>query len=212
MRSCQTHISPTEDININHSPVVAVTAEWVPRTWTLCCSSCLVYLLRILLRILTLNIKDIISQPTSMHIINIDFWEASSVVHFHWRTVVLIILLVHTTCACLSPQVLMLRMVSNQVSSHDCNATAVSSNHISSRDVQLDCNFFLTAIRLASLNQILDPWVYLLLREILLRKFCIVANAVSNCSIELQKETQTALDALNKPKQDSINLQKLECS
>uniref|UniRef100_A0A096LPU2 Prostaglandin E2 receptor EP3 subtype n=1 Tax=Poecilia formosa TaxID=48698 RepID=A0A096LPU2_POEFO len=33
----------------------------------------------------------------------------------------------------------------------------------------------LTAIRLASLNQILDPWVYLLLREILLRKFCIMS-------------------------------------
>lgn len=58
------------------------------------------------------------------------------------------------------------------------------------------------AIRMASLNQILDPWVYLLLREILLRKFCIVANAVSNCSIEDQKETQTALDALNKQHRD----------
>ncbi|XP_068563571.1 uncharacterized protein ptger3 isoform X2 [Cebidichthys violaceus] len=57
-------------------------------------------------------------------------------------------------------------------------------------------------------NQILDPWVYLLLREILFRKFCIVANAVSNCSIEERKETQSALDALNKQKQDSINLHK----
>ncbi|XP_034387202.1 prostaglandin E2 receptor EP3 subtype [Cyclopterus lumpus] len=114
---------------------------------------------------------------------------------------------------CWSPLlVLMLRMISNQVSSHDCNVTAVPSNHISSPDVQLDCNFFLTAIRLASLNQILDPWVYLLLREILFRKFCIVANAVSNCSIEEQKETQAALAALNKPKQDSINLQKPQCS
>ncbi|XP_075944189.1 prostaglandin E2 receptor EP3 subtype [Anarhichas minor] len=99
---------------------------------------------------------------------------------------------------CWSPLlVLMLRMISNQVSSHDCKS-------IASRDVQLDCNFFLTAIRMASLNQILDPWVYLLLREILFRKFCIVANAVSNCSIEERKETQSALDALNKQKQDSI--------
>ncbi|KAK5907178.1 hypothetical protein CesoFtcFv8_005055 [Champsocephalus esox] len=105
--------------------------------------------------------------------------------------------------------VLMLRMISHQVSSHECNSTAVTSSRNSSRDVQLDCNFFLTAIRLASLNQILDPWVYLLLREILLRKFCLVANAVSNCSIEEPKETQMALDALNKQNhQDSNNLDK----
>ncbi|XP_029939334.1 prostaglandin E2 receptor EP3 subtype [Salarias fasciatus] len=108
---------------------------------------------------------------------------------------------------CWSPLlVLMLRMISTQVSSHECNSTAVTSNNATGRDVHLDCNFFLTVIRLASLNQILDPWVYLLLREILLRKFCIVANAVSNCSIEEQKETQTALDALNKPNQDSKDL------
>ncbi|TNN84060.1 Prostaglandin E2 receptor EP3 subtype [Liparis tanakae] len=114
---------------------------------------------------------------------------------------------------CWSPLlVLMLRMISNQVSSHDCNVNAVPSNRTSSRDVELDCNFFLTAIRLASLNQILDPWVYLLLREIFLRKFCIVANAVSNCSVEEHKENQTALNALNKPKQDSIHLQKPQCS
>ncbi|XP_051233503.1 prostaglandin E2 receptor EP3 subtype isoform X2 [Dicentrarchus labrax] len=101
---------------------------------------------------------------------------------------------------------LMLRMISTQVSSHMCNSTATTSNHTSSQDVHLDCNFFLTAIRLASLNQILDPWVYLLFREILLRKFCIVANAVSNCSIEDQKEPQAALDALNKQNHDGNNL------
>ncbi|XP_069009576.1 prostaglandin E2 receptor EP3 subtype [Embiotoca jacksoni] len=103
---------------------------------------------------------------------------------------------------CWSPLlVLMLRMISTQVSSHECNPTSLASNNTSIRDVHLDCNFFLTAIRLASLNQILDPWIYLLLREILLRKFCIMANAVSNCSIE-KKETPTALDALNKQNQD----------
>lgn len=108
---------------------------------------------------------------------------------------------------CWSPLlVLMLRMISNKVSSHECNSTALISKHVSGRDTQLDCNFFLTAIRLASLNQILDPWVYLLLREILLRKFCIMANAVSNCSIEDKKETQTALDALNKETPESNNL------
>lgn len=96
----------------------------------------------------------------------------------------------------------MLRMISTKVSSHQCNSTALTAAHANGHDVQLDCNFFLTAIRMASLNQILDPWVYLLLREILLRKFCIVANAVSNCSIDDRKETQTALDALNKQSHD----------
>ncbi|KAM3876375.1 prostaglandin E2 receptor EP3 subtype [Diretmus argenteus] len=99
---------------------------------------------------------------------------------------------------CWSPLlVLMLRMISAQMSSHHCKQAAASSL-MPSRDIHLDCNFFLTAIRMASLNQILDPWVYLLLREILLRKFCMVATAVSNCSIDGQNETQAALDALNK--------------
>ncbi|KAM7387916.1 hypothetical protein PAMP_024126 [Pampus punctatissimus] len=111
---------------------------------------------------------------------------------------------------CWSPLlVVMLRMITNQVSSHECNSTAVAS---SGRDIQLDCNFFLTAIRLASLNQILDPWVYLLLREILLRKFCIVANAVTNCSIEEQKQTQTTRDALNKLNQENNSLHNPENS
>lgn len=96
----------------------------------------------------------------------------------------------------------MLRMISTQVSSQQCNATALASAPAAAPDAHLDCNFFLAAIRLASLNQILDPWVYLLLREILLRKFCIVANAVSNCSLEEQREAQTALDALNKQNHD----------
>lgn len=106
----------------------------------------------------------------------------------------------------------MLRMISTQVSSHHCKSTAEASSLSSSRDVSLDCDVFLTTIRLASLNQILDPWVYLLLREILLRKFCIVANAVSNCSIDGQKETQTALDALNKQNQDRNSLHKPQTS
>ncbi|XP_071420714.1 prostaglandin E2 receptor EP3 subtype [Pithys albifrons albifrons] len=45
-----------------------------------------------------------------------------------------------------------------------------------------DCDFFLTAVRLASLNQILDPWVYLLLRRMLLQRCCQAASAVSHCS------------------------------
>lgn len=112
----------------------------------------------------------------------------------------------------------MLRMISTQTSSHYCKPAAVaaspsSSSSAPSQDHQLNCNFFLTAIRLASLNQILDPWVYLLLREIFLRKFCMVANAVANCSIEDQKETPTALDALNKqnpPDTNSLQKQQAE--
>uniref|UniRef100_A0A3Q0RZF3 Prostaglandin E2 receptor EP3 subtype n=1 Tax=Amphilophus citrinellus TaxID=61819 RepID=A0A3Q0RZF3_AMPCI len=119
------------------------------------------------------------------------------------ETVVQLLGIMCVLLICWSPLlVLMLRMISSQVSYHECNSS-VTSNHTSNRDFHLDCNFFLTAIRLASLNQILDPWVYLLLREILLRKFCIMANAVSNCSVEDQKETQRALDSLNKQNQET---------
>ncbi|XP_016334850.1 prostaglandin E2 receptor EP3 subtype-like [Sinocyclocheilus anshuiensis] len=107
---------------------------------------------------------------------------------------------------CWSPLlVLMLKMISTHTSSHQCNSAAVS---LSSQDLQMDCNFFLTAIRLASLNQILDPWVYLLLREILLRKFCQVASAVSKCSLDVQKETQCPVDALNKKAIQNDNVHK----
>lgn len=99
----------------------------------------------------------------------------------------------------------MLKMISTHTSSHDCKSASVSL--LPSQDLQMDCNFFLTAIRLASLNQILDPWVYLLLREILLRKFCQVASAVSRCSLEGQRETQS-VDVLNKKAIQNDNVQK----
>ncbi|XP_053549328.1 prostaglandin E2 receptor EP3 subtype [Bombina bombina] len=87
--------------------------------------------------------------------------------------------------ACWSPLlVIMLKMMSNNTSAEHCK----NSSLVQSSTLQKDCNFFLTAIRLASLNQILDPWVYLLLRQILLRKFCQVANAVSSCSTDGHKE------------------------
>ena len=88
-------------------------------------------------------------------------------------------------------QVLMVRMISTEMSSHHCKP---SSPFATGRES--DCNFFLMAIRLASLNQILDPWVYLLLREILLRKFCMAAVAMSNCSLG-ERRGQVALVALN---------------
>ncbi|XP_061883588.1 prostaglandin E2 receptor EP3 subtype [Entelurus aequoreus] len=134
--------------------------------------------------------------------------SGSSQASKHWErltteTVVQLLGIMCVLLVCWSPLlVLMLRMISSQVSSHECNSAAESS---STRDVHLDCNFFLTAIRLASLNQILDPWVYLLLREILLRKFCLVANAVSNCSLEEQKETQTPLNTLHKKTQEKCS-------
>nr|XP_030134877.2 prostaglandin E2 receptor EP3 subtype [Taeniopygia guttata] len=44
-----------------------------------------------------------------------------------------------------------------------------------------ECTLPLTAVRLASLNQILDPWVYLLLRRMLLHQCRQAAGAVSRC-------------------------------
>lgn len=73
---------------------------------------------------------------------------------------------------------MMLKMIFNQTSVEHCKTHTEKLK---------ECNFFLIAVRLASLNQILDPWVYLLLRKILLRKFCQVANAVSSCSNDGQK-------------------------
>ncbi|GAA6068529.1 prostaglandin E2 receptor EP3 subtype [Tachysurus ichikawai] len=106
-------------------------------------------------------------------------------------------------------KILMLKMISNHTSSHHCKPLA--NPLVLNRDLQMDCNFFLTAIRLASLNQILDPWVYLLLREILLRKFCQVANAVSNCSLDGQKETkkETAPNAAKNPSKENDESKKL---
>ncbi|XP_028639994.1 prostaglandin E2 receptor EP3 subtype-like isoform X2 [Grammomys surdaster] len=69
---------------------------------------------------------------------------------------------------CWSPLlIMMLKMIFNQMSVQQCK-TQVGK--------EKECNPFLIAVRLASLNQILDPWVYLLLRKILLRKFCQMMN------------------------------------
>ncbi|XP_026854678.2 prostaglandin E2 receptor EP3 subtype [Electrophorus electricus] len=108
---------------------------------------------------------------------------------------------------CWSPLlILMLKMISNHTSSHQCKSDVTL---LPSQDLQMDCNFFLTAIRLASLNQILDPWVYLLLREILLRKFCQMANAVSNCSLDGQKVTYIVPDYIMKEAIERDESQKL---
>ncbi|XP_060685559.1 prostaglandin E2 receptor EP3 subtype [Hemiscyllium ocellatum] len=104
---------------------------------------------------------------------------------------------------CWSPLlVLMSKMIYTESSSDHCYT---SPNNISglNNELQADCNFLLTAIRLASLNQILDPWVYLLLREILLRKVCQVANAVTNCSVEEFKEIPVTVEPRDQEKKQT---------
>ncbi|XP_067894161.1 prostaglandin E2 receptor EP3 subtype [Heterodontus francisci] len=99
-------------------------------------------------------------------------------------------------CVCWSPLlVLMSKMIYTESSSDHCYTSPPDKPPSPNNGLQADCNFLLTAIRLASLNQILDPWVYLLFREILLRKVCQVANAVTNCSVEGFKEIPVTVEA-----------------
>ncbi|NXH63426.1 PE2R3 protein, partial [Rhabdornis inornatus] len=86
--------------------------------------------------------------------------------------------------ACWSPLLItMLRMVSGQAGPCRGDARRWEQQHEWQQEwQQQECDLSLTAVRLASLNQILDPWVYLLLRRILLRRFCQAASAVSKCS------------------------------
>ncbi|NXU50257.1 PE2R3 protein, partial [Turnix velox] len=93
--------------------------------------------------------------------------------------------------ACWSPLlVTMLKMIFSHTSFEHCRGFWDTGQDL---ELQKECNFFLTAVRLASLNQILDPWVYLLLRKILLQKFCQAANAVSKCSNSEWKERSITL-------------------
>ncbi|KFP82256.1 Prostaglandin E2 receptor EP3 subtype, partial [Apaloderma vittatum] len=93
--------------------------------------------------------------------------------------------------ACWSPLlIMMLKMIFSHTSFERCRRF---SSEAESSELHKECNFFLTAVRLASLNQILDPWVYLLLRKILLQKFCQAANAVSKCSNNEWKERSITL-------------------
>ncbi|KAM6124204.1 prostaglandin E2 receptor EP3 subtype [Pterocles gutturalis] len=93
--------------------------------------------------------------------------------------------------ACWSPLlIMMLKMIFSHTSFEHCRRF---SGEAQSSELHKECNFFLTAVRLASLNQILDPWVYLLLRKILLQKFCQAASAVSKCSNNEWKERSITL-------------------
>ncbi|KFP13758.1 prostaglandin E2 receptor EP3 subtype, partial [Egretta garzetta] len=93
--------------------------------------------------------------------------------------------------ACWSPLLItMLKIIFSRTSFEHCKEF---SSEAQSSELHKECNFFLTAVRLASLNQILDPWVYLLLRKILLQKFCQAANAVSKCSNNECKERSITL-------------------
>ncbi|NXM78700.1 PE2R3 protein, partial [Serilophus lunatus] len=81
--------------------------------------------------------------------------------------------------ACWSPLLVrMLRMLSGRT----LELCRGAPGEPPSLELRHECDSLLTAVRLASLNQILDPWVYLLLRRILLQKFCQAAAAVSKCS------------------------------
>ncbi|XP_044529497.1 prostaglandin E2 receptor EP3 subtype-like [Gracilinanus agilis] len=95
------------------------------------------------------------------------------------ETVIQLMGIVCVNSACWSPLlILMLKIIFNQISTEHCK---MSNSQV---EIPKDCDFFLTAIRLASLNQILDPSVYLLLRKMFL---CQVANTVSKCSPNGQK-------------------------
>ncbi|NWZ27125.1 PE2R3 protein, partial [Asarcornis scutulata] len=93
--------------------------------------------------------------------------------------------------ACWAPLLItMLKMIFSHTSFEHCKGFSAEAQ---SSELHKECNFFLTAVRLASLNQILDPWVYLLLRKILLQKFCQAANAVSKCSNNEWKDRSITL-------------------
>ncbi|XP_063154195.1 prostaglandin E2 receptor EP3 subtype [Candoia aspera] len=79
--------------------------------------------------------------------------------------------------ACWSP--LLVTMLKVTFNPNPMNQCRESCNQTQTTEQQPECNFSLTNIRLASLNQILDPWVYLLLRKFFLQKFCQVAHAIS---------------------------------
>uniref|UniRef100_F6VY82 Prostaglandin E2 receptor EP3 subtype n=1 Tax=Monodelphis domestica TaxID=13616 RepID=F6VY82_MONDO len=86
----------------------------------------------------------------------------------HWvrittETVIQLMGIVCVISACWSPLlIMMLKIIFNQTSMEHCK---VLNSQV---ERPKECDLFLIAIRLASLNQILDPWVYLLLRKMLL--------------------------------------------
>ncbi|XP_007907639.2 prostaglandin E2 receptor EP3 subtype [Callorhinchus milii] len=88
----------------------------------------------------------------------------------------------------------MVQMIHMESSLIHCYAFPRDEEQAEDAGLRGECNFLLTTIRLASLNQILDPWVYLLLREILLRKVCLVASALTRCSVEGCKEIPVTVE------------------
>ncbi|XP_070602255.1 prostaglandin E2 receptor EP3 subtype [Erythrolamprus reginae] len=79
--------------------------------------------------------------------------------------------------ACWSP--LLVAILNVTFNPNPLNQCRASCNQTQSAEQQPECNFSLTHIRLASLNQILDPWVYLLLRKIFVQKCYQVARDIS---------------------------------
>uniref|UniRef100_H3A3X7 Prostaglandin E2 receptor EP3 subtype n=2 Tax=Latimeria chalumnae TaxID=7897 RepID=H3A3X7_LATCH len=124
-----------------------------------------------------------------------NYWERITM-----ETLIQLLGIMCVLCVCWSPLlIMMMKMIFKDISAEQCKTSGTFPNE----ELQKECNVFLTAIRLASLNQILDPWVYLLLREILLQKFCQLANAVSSCSNEGRKDTQVTAETSEKQTVDS---------
>ncbi|NXH16411.1 PE2R3 protein, partial [Bucco capensis] len=93
--------------------------------------------------------------------------------------------------ACWAPLlIMMLKVLSSPSSFEHCRTFPSGAPR---PELHRECKFILTAVRLASLNQILDPWIYLLLRKILLEKLCQAATAVSKCSNTEWKERSSSL-------------------
>ncbi|NXW88547.1 PE2R3 protein, partial [Alopecoenas beccarii] len=91
--------------------------------------------------------------------------------------------------------IMMLKMIFTHTSLEHCKGFPLDTQN---PDLQEICSVFLTAVRLASLNQLLDPWVYLLFRNFLLEKLCQLASAVSKCSTNQWKERSIALTEDNR--------------
>uniref|UniRef100_UPI00398EBCCA prostaglandin E2 receptor EP3 subtype-like n=1 Tax=Pristiophorus japonicus TaxID=55135 RepID=UPI00398EBCCA len=75
---------------------------------------------------------------------------------------------------------LLLIKIVTKSSSEYCYTSPTNPSPLSP-ELQNECNIFLTGIRLAAFNQIFEPWVYLLLRESMLRKVCQLTNAATMC-------------------------------
>ncbi|KAM9290523.1 prostaglandin E2 receptor EP3 subtype-like [Gastrophryne carolinensis] len=71
-------------------------------------------------------------------------------------------------------EVKMIKMIFSHMSTKRC----MLATSMQSLELQEDCNNFLATVRLSCFNQIIDPWVYLLLKWVLSQKCCKVDSDV----------------------------------